>query len=191
MAILPIVTYNDDVLRKKTKIISENSEDLQSLIRDMFETMYNSNGVGLAAPQVGQSIQLFVMDADAVTEEIEDEPNQGPMTFINPVILETSDETVKMEEGCLSIPDVRDDVKRPEKVKVEYLDRNFIKQEKQFDGWISRIVQHEYDHLQGILFLEYLSAFRKRLHRNVLKKIDKGELETDYPLVPKTVSPNL
>ncbi len=191
MAILPIVTYNDDVLRKKTKKITENTENLQSQISDMFETMYNSNGVGLAAPQVGQSIQLFVMDADAVTEEIEDEPNQGPMTFINPVILEISDETVKMEEGCLSIPDVRDDVKRPEKVKVEYLDRNFIKQEKQFDGWISRIVQHEYDHLQGILFLEYLSAFRKRLYRNVLKKIEKGELETDYPLVPKKVSSNI
>ncbi|MEX0660831.1 MAG: peptide deformylase [Balneolaceae bacterium] len=184
MALLPIVTYNDSVLREKTEKIDENSEPLQKLIDDMFETMYNSSGVGLAAPQIGESIQLFVMDADTITDEI-DEPNEGPLIFINPVIVETSGEKVKMEEGCLSIPDVRDDVARPLNVHVEFLDRDFQKQEREFTGWMSRIIQHEYDHLQGVLFLDYLSAFKRRIHRSALKKIDKGLLETDYPLAPK------
>lgn len=184
MAILPIVTYDDSVLRKKTKMVKENSESLQNLITDMFETMYNSSGVGLAAPQVGELLRLFVMDADAVTEELE-ETDLGPMVFINPKIVELTGEDVKMEEGCLSIPDVRDDVKRPLNVKLQYYDRDFNKQESEFSGWISRIIQHEHDHLEGVLFLDYLSAFRKRLHRSALKKIDRGEMETDYPLVPK------
>lgn len=184
MAILPIVTYDDSVLRKKTKMVKENSESLQDLITDMFETMYNSSGVGLAAPQVGELLRLFVMDADAVTEELE-ETDLGPMVFINPKIIELTGEDVKMEEGCLSIPDVRDDVKRPINVKLQYHDRNFNRQESEFSGWISRIIQHEHDHLEGVLFLDYLSAFRKRLHRSSLKKIDRGEMETDYPLVPK------
>ncbi|MFO7845423.1 MAG: peptide deformylase [Balneolaceae bacterium] len=184
MAILPIVTYDDNVLREKTKPISENSNELQKLIDDMFQTMYNSSGVGLAAPQVGKLDRLFVMDADTITEELE-ESNLGPMVFINPTIISTSGDELKMEEGCLSIPDVRDDVKRPLNVRIRYKDRKFKQQEKEFTGWISRIIQHEYDHLEGVLFLDYLSAFRKRLHRSSLKKIDRGELETDYPLVPK------
>jgi peptide deformylase len=185
MPILPIVTYNDPVLRKKTNEIKENSEQLQQLIADMFETMYNSNGVGLAAPQIGKLHRLFVMDADAVTEEL-DEPDEGPMIFINPVVIEKSGDKVKMEEGCLSIPEVRDDVKRPLRVKVKYLDREFNEIEREFDGWLSRIIQHEIDHLDGVLFLDYLSAFRRRLHRSALKKIDKGEIKTEYPLVPKS-----
>ena len=184
MAILPIVTYDDDVLRKKTKPVEKNTDELQALIDDMFETMYNSSGVGLAAPQVGELIQLFVMDADAITDELE-ETNLGPMVFINPEIVELSGDKVKMEEGCLSIPDVRDDVKRPLNVKLKYLNRDFELQESEFSGWISRIIQHENDHLEGILFLDYLSAFKKRLHRSSLKKIDKGEIEAEYPLMPK------
>lgn len=184
MAILPIVTYDDDVLREKTKSIEKNSDSLQQLIDDMFQTMYNSNGVGLAAPQVGLKNRLFVMDADAITEDL-NEDDLGPMVFINPVVVELYGEAVKMEEGCLSIPDVRDDVKRPLNVKVRYKDRHFNDHEKEFSGWVSRIIQHEYDHLEGVLFLDYLSAFRKRLHRSALKKIDRGEMETDYPLVPK------
>ena len=184
MAILPIVTYDDSVLRQKTKPVSENSESVQTLIDDMFETMYNSSGVGLAAPQIGELIRLFVMDADAITDEI-DENNYGPMVFINPEIVELTGEDVKMEEGCLSIPDVRDDVKRPTDVKIRYLDREFNEREATFTGWISRVIQHENDHLEGILFLDYLSAFKKRLHRSSLRKIDKGEMETDYPLIKK------
>lgn len=185
MPILPIVTYDDPVLRKKTNTVKENSEHLQQLIADMFETMYNSSGVGLAAPQIGTLHRLFVMDADAVTEELE-EHDEGPMAFINPVVIETSGEKVKMEEGCLSIPDVRDDVKRPLRVKVKYLDREFNEIVREFDGWLSRIIQHEIDHLDGVLFLDHLSAFRRRLHRSALKKIDRGEIETEYPLVPKS-----
>lgn len=189
MAILPIVTYDDDVLRKKTRPVEENSESLQTLIDDMFETMYNSSGVGLAAPQIGELLRIFVMDADAVTDELE-EANLGPMVFINPEIVELTGEEVKMEEGCLSIPDVRDDVKRPVNVKVRYLNRHFKEQESEFSGWISRIIQHEHDHLEGILFLDYLSAFKMRLHRSSLRKIDKGDIETEYPLVPKKTSSN-
>lgn len=184
MAILPIVTYDDDVLRQKAKPVKENSGTVQQLIDDMLETMYNSSGVGLAAPQVGELLQIFVMDADAITDELE-EVNLGQMVFINPEITELSGDDVKMEEGCLSIPDVRDDVKRPVNVKIKYLDRNFVEDESEFSGWISRIIQHENDHLEGILFLDYLSAFKKRLHRSALKKIDKGDIEAEYPLAPK------
>ena len=185
MAVLPIVTYNDPVLTKKAKPISENSVELQALIDDMFETMYEASGVGLAAPQVGQSIQLFVMDADVITEEIEDEENVGPMVFINPVILEKNPNSVRMEEGCLSIPEVRDEVSRPESINISYKNRNFEDQTLNASGWLARVIQHEYDHLQGILFLDYLSAFKRRLHRSTLRKIENGKLETDYPLVPK------
>lgn len=186
MPVLPIVTYNDPILKQKTEPISENSEELQVLIDDMFETMYHASGVGLAAPQIGKSMQIFVMDADAITEEMEDEQDAGPIAFINPEIINESDEKVKLEEGCLSIPDVRDDVTRSESITVKYRDRNFNEQTLDASGWISRVIQHEYDHLQGVLFLDYLSTFKRRLHKSALKKIDKGKLETDYPLVPKS-----
>jgi len=186
MSVLPIVTYNDPILKKETEPISENSEQLQSLIDDMFETMYKASGVGLAAPQIGKSIQLFVMDADAITEEMEGEPDIGPVTLINPKIVKKSDETVKMEEGCLSIPDVRDDVSRPESITVKFRDRDLNEQTMDATGWIARVIQHEIDHLQGVLFLDYLSAFKRRLHKSTLKKIDKGKLETEYPLADKS-----
>lgn len=182
--ILPIVTYNDPVLRNKTEKIEENSEELQNFIDNLFETMYNSNGVGLAAPQVGKSLQVFVTDSDGITEET-DEPDAGPMVFINPEIIESGGEELKMEEGCLSIPEVRDEVVRPDRIKIRFLNRDFEEQELEVDGWLSRVIQHEYDHLQGILFLDHLSAFRRRLHRSRLKKIENGLFETDYPLVPK------
>lgn len=185
MAILPIVTYDDPVLRKEARKVEENSDELQALIDDMFDTMYNSRGVGLAAPQIGMDIRLFVMDTDAVTEDLEDEPDLGAMVFINPEILELKGEKVKMEEGCLSIPDVRDDVVRPETVTVKYLDRNFEQKSIELSGWPSRVVQHEKDHLDGKLFIDYLSAFRKRLHRSLLKKINKGTLKVEYPVAEK------
>ncbi len=187
MAILPIVTYNDPILRKETKPIQENSESLQRLIDEMFETMYNSNGVGLAAPQIGQDIQLFVMDADVMTEEIDNEDNLGPLVFINPEIIAKEGEKIKMEEGCLSIPEVRDDVTRPERVTVSFQNRDFETEKMTVSGWVSRVIQHEYDHLQGILFLDHLSAFRRRLHRSALKKIQNGKLETKYPIAAKKV----
>lgn len=186
MAILPIVTYNDQVLRSKAIPIKENNEDLQRLIDDMFHTMYNSSGVGLAAPQIGKEVRLFVVDADPMTEELDDEKDLGPMVFINPEIKSTSGEEIKMEEGCLSIPDVRDDVARPELVEVTYKDRHFHEKTQLFKGFVSRVVQHENDHLNGVLFVDYLSAFRRRLHRSQLKKIQKGVFEADYPLVEKS-----
>lgn len=185
MSVLPIVTYNDPILKKETEPISENTEDLQKLIDDMFETMYHASGVGLAAPQIGQSIQLFVMDADAITEEIEGEEDVGPLVLINPKIIKKSEEKVKLEEGCLSIPEVRDEVLRPKKITVTYKGRDFNDQTLEASGWLARVIQHEYDHLQGILFLNYLSAFKRRLHKSTLLKIDKGTLETEYPLVSK------
>lgn len=185
MAILPIVTYNDAVLRQKADPVEADSEELQILIDDMFETMYNSMGVGLAAPQVGKAVQLFVIDADEMTNELDDEEDLGPLVFINPVIIASDEEYLKIEEGCLSIPEVRDEVSRPVKITITYRDRNFDSQTLIADGWISRVIQHEYDHLRGILFLDYLSAFRRRLHRNTLKKIKEGSLQTEYALVPK------
>lgn len=186
MSVLPIVTYNDPILKTETDLISENSEELQSLIDDMFETMYQASGVGLAAPQIGKSIQVFVMDADSITEEIEDEEDVGPITLINPKIIREDDEKVRLEEGCLSIPEVRDEVARPKSITVKYKDRNFNEQTLDASGWVARVIQHEYDHLKGVLFLDYLSAFKRRLHKSTLKKIEKGKLETEYPLVSKS-----
>jgi peptide deformylase len=183
MSVLPIVTYNDPVLRKPGEKVSENSAELQQLIDDMFETMYNSNGVGLAAPQIGKSLSLFVMDADAITSETDDEDDYGPVVMINPQIVSRGGEKVKLEEGCLSIPDLRDDIVRPETVTVNYLDRDFKVAEITVSGWVSRVIQHEYDHLQGKLFIDYLSAFRRRLHKSMLNKIDSGLMEVDYPVV--------
>lgn len=185
MAILPIVTYNDPVLRKKTKPVIENSSELQELIDSMFETMYNSNGVGLAAPQIGKSVQLFVTDTDEMTSEEEDEEKYGPLVFINPVIESLAGEKVKYEEGCLSIPELRDEVARPEIVIVSYLDRELNSKKLTATGWTSRVIQHEYDHLKGILFIDHLSVFKRRLHKKKLHQIDQGRLETDYPLVPR------
>lgn len=187
MSILPIVTYNDPVLRKKTKPVENPDEHLKSIIGDLFDTMYNAGGVGLAAPQVGRLIRVFVVDADPMAEET-GETRYGPLVFINPEIIEKKGELLKMEEGCLSIPEVRDEVKRPEAVNVKFRDRNFDQQEMEFNGWVSRVIQHEYDHLQGTLFLDHLSAFRRRLHGAKLRKIDSGLLDTEYPLVPKTVT---
>jgi peptide deformylase len=185
MAILPIVTYDDPLLRNEAKPVDELNEEISVLITDMFETMYNSHGVGLAAPQIGKSVQLFVIDADTMTEELDDEEDVGAMVFINPQILKTAGEKIKMEEGCLSIPDVRDEVTRPDTIVITYRDRHFEEKTEEFSGWVSRVIQHEYDHLKGVLFLDHLSSFRRRFHRFTLNKIDSGKVETDYPLVPK------
>jgi len=183
MSILPIVTYNDPILRQKTEPVEELTEETKTFIADMFETMYNSDGVGLAAPQVGSSLSIFVLDADAMIDE--GDPALGPLAFINPEILEKKGEKVQMDEGCLSIPLVTDKVSRPDTIVIKYKDQNFNDRENEFSGWVSRVIQHEYDHLQGVLFIDYLSAFRRRMHKADLKEIEKGERETSYPLVAK------
>lgn len=185
MSVLPIVTYDDDVLRKKAKPVKENSEEIQTLIDDMFDTMYNSDGVGLAAPQVGRLLRIFVADADPMAKENQSQSRLGAREFINPEITFQGDEEVEMDEGCLSIPGVNATVTRPQKIIVNYLDRNFEEQELEVDGWWARVIQHEKDHLDGILFLDHLSFFKRKLLSSKLKEIAEGEAEIDYPVVSK------
>ena len=186
--ILPIYVYGHDALRQETDPVEDNTEDLQSLIDDMIETMHNAAGIGLAAPQVGRSERLFVVDltpmADEMAEAGEPFPHQ-PMVFINPEIVEETDETVELEEGCLSIPEVRETVTRPERVRLRYRDRRFEEQEIEAGHMLARVLQHERDHLDGILFTDYLSSFRKRLLRRPLREMVNGEVEADYPLITK------
>lgn len=184
MAILPIVTYDDEILTKKADPVEELTDEIEALIDDMFETMYNSDGVGLAAPQVGRLLRIFVVDAEPMAKE-EDEPLYGPIAMINPEIVFSSEEKVDMEEGCLSIPGVNATVSRPESIKVNYRDEEFKKQSLEVGGWLARVIQHEKDHLDGILFLDHLSMFKRKLLSGKLKEIAEGRKETEYPLVPK------
>ena len=184
--VLPIHVYGHDALRQETEPVEENTDDLQSLIDDMIETMRNAAGIGLAAPQVGRTERLFVVDltpmADEMAEAEEPLPPQ-PMVLINPEIVEESDETVDLEEGCLSIPEVREAVTRPERIRMRYLDRTFEEQEIEAGHMLARVLQHERDHLDGVLFTDYLSSFRKRLLQRPLREMVNGEVEADYPLV--------
>ena len=184
--VLPIYVYGHDALRQETEPVEENTDGLQSLIDDMIETMRNAAGIGLAAPQVGRTERLFVVDltpmADEMAEAEEPLPPQ-PMVLINPEIVEESTETVDLEEGCLSIPEVREAVTRPEWIRMRYLDRTFEEQEIEAGHMLARVLQHERDHLDGILFTDYLSSFRKRLLQRPLREMVNGEVEADYPLV--------
>lgn len=182
MAILPIVTYDDPVLQTKAEPIEENSEELQQLIQDMFDTMYNAEGVGLAAPQIGKPLRLFVMDADPMTEDDEDQGNFGQMTFINPEITWKSDEVDEYEEGCLSIPEIRENVRRPVKITISYYDQDFNEKKLTVDQMVARVIQHELDHLNGVLFIDHLGSFRKRLLKSKLRQIAEGKVSAAYPL---------
>jgi len=184
--ILPIIAYGDPVLRKLGKSIDKDYQALESLLENMFETMYGAKGIGLAAPQIGLPIRIFIVDATPFKddEELELEERNFLSTFkqvfINAQIIdETGDEWV-FNEGCLSIPDVREDVFRNETVKIEYLDEKFEKHTKEFSGIAARIIQHEYDHIQGILFTDKLSSLKKRLIKGKLANISKGKIRIDY-----------
>ena len=184
--ILPIVAYGDPVLRKLGKSIDKEYPALESLLKNMFETMYGAKGIGLAAPQIGLPIRIFIVDATPFKddEELELEERNFLSTFkqvfINPQIIdETGDEWV-FNEGCLSIPDVREDIFRNETIKIEYLDEKFEKHTKEFSGIAARIIQHEYDHIQGILFTDKLSSLKKRLIKGKLANISKGKIRIDY-----------
>lgn len=181
MSVLPIVLYNDPVLREKAEPVKKDSKDIQTLIDDMFDTMYEANGVGLAAPQIGKKLRLFVVDADVMVEHTEEKP-YGPMAIINPEIVSKDNNLVVIEEGCLSLPDLRENVARPDEITVKFLDRDFEPQEMTFSGWMSRVFQHELDHLDGILFFDYLGSFKKRLLARKLAFIDAGDVETEYPI---------
>jgi len=186
--VLPIYVYGHDALREDTEPVQENTDELQSLIDDMIETMHNAAGIGLAAPQVGRSERLFVVDLTPMADEMakagEPLPPQ-PMVCINPELVAESDATSDMEEGCLSIPDVREAVTRPERIRMRYRDRAFEEQELEAGHMLARVLQHERDHLDGVLFTDYLSSFRTRLLRRPLRAMVSGEVEADYPLVTK------
>lgn len=188
MPVLPIVTYDDDVLRKEAAPVKKNSTELQELIDDMFDTMYNADGVGLAAPQIGKLQRIFIADADVYAEKENEEQAYGPITMINPKITVKSDETIAMEEGCLSIPDVMGTVSRPVEITVEFKDRDFNDQSMEVDGHLARVIQHEIDHLDGVLFLDHLSYFKRKLLASKLNALAEGQKEIAYPVVSKVKS---
>ena len=183
--ILPIYVYGAETLRGDTEAVAEDSAAVQQLIDDLIETMRAASGIGLAAPQVGRRERIFVVDLEAMREELEEEgeplPPQ-PMVFINPEVVGESEAACEYEEGCLSIPDIREKVARPERVRLRYLDRHFEEQEIEVGAMLARVIQHEFDHLEGVLFTDYLSAFRRRLLRRRLRDMARGDVEADYAL---------
>ncbi|CAA0140921.1 peptide deformylase [Tenacibaculum maritimum] len=184
--ILPIVAYGDPVLRKVGAKIDENYPDLEKLISNMKETMYNASGVGLAAPQIGKSIRLFVIDASpfADDEDLKESDREAlknfNKVFINAQIVEEQGEEWAFNEGCLSIPNVREDVFRKETITIEYEDENFKKHTETLSGLAARVFQHEYDHIEGVLFTDKLSSLKKRLIKKKLENISKGKVNADY-----------
>ncbi|HMC00193.1 MAG TPA: peptide deformylase [Flavobacteriaceae bacterium] len=184
--ILPIVAYGDPVLKHKCKEITKDYTNLNELISNMFETMYGAFGVGLAAPQIGLPIRLFLVDTTpfAEDENLSDEERNNikdfKQTFINAKILKEEGDEWSFNEGCLSIPEVREDVFRKPIITIEYLNEKFEKQVKTFDGLIARVIQHEYDHIEGILFTDKLSSLKKRLIKGKLTNISKGKINVDY-----------
>jgi peptide deformylase len=188
--ILPIVAYGHPVLRKVCSDISPEYPDLSKFIGDMWETMYASNGVGLAAPQVNKDIRLFVMDSTQVFENMEDEDRQEyedapgiKQIFINAHIKSLDGEEWAYNEGCLSIPKIREDIKRHEEVILEYQDENFEKHTETFTGITARVILHEYDHIEGKLFIDYLPPLKKKLMKGKLDDITKGKISVDYKMV--------
>jgi len=175
--VYPIVVYGNPVLRKKAAEIKKDT-DLLELVNDMNETMQAAHGIGLAAPQIGKSIRLFVVDGTSV----EDEPEISDFkkTFVNPVILEQEGEEWPFEEGCLSIPNIRENILRQEKLRIRYFDENWTAFEEEYSGMKARIIQHEYDHIEGKLFIDYLTPLKKRMLKGKLNDISKGDVETEY-----------
>lgn len=174
---LSIVAYGDPVLKKKCVNIDKDYPDLKALIENMYETMYNANGVGLAAPQVGLAIRLFVVDTYGSEEEA-----QYKKTFINAQILEEKGQDWVFNEGCLSIPDVREDVWRKPNVLIRYFDEHFVQHEEWVEGLAARVIQHEYDHIEGKLFTDKLPILRKTMLRSKLDAISKGKIYTEYKM---------
>ncbi|HAT70199.1 peptide deformylase [Croceibacter atlanticus] len=184
--ILPIVAYGNPVLKKKAKDITKDYPKLDELIENMWETMYGAHGVGLAAPQVGLPIRLFVIDPspfaddEELTEEERKQLTGLKKLFINPVITEETGDEWAFSEGCLSIPDVREDVFRQPDITIEYVDENFNAHTETYTGIAARVIQHEYDHIEGILFTDKLSSLKKRLIKGKLNNISKGKVDVDY-----------
>ncbi len=195
MAVLPIYTYNQSVLRKKAKPVKSVGEQLSKFVEDMFETMHKANGIGLAATQVGLVQRVIVVDLSDVVKEREQsgEGNGGdfppearaPLVMINPEVVH-EDGRLVMEEGCLSIPDIREEVDRADAIRVRYKDLQMKDRELAADGLFGRVILHEIDHLDGVLFIDHLSKVKQKLLRGRLNKIRRGEVETSYPIVTET-----
>ena len=181
--ILPIVAFGDPVLKKVCEDIDEDYNNLKELIENMFETMVNANGVGLAAPQIGLDIRLFIVDATPLAEDEENKDLEGfKKVFINAEIIEESGKEWKFNEGCLSIPEIREDVDRKPEIHITYFDENFRYKEEKFSGIAARIIQHEYDHIEGILFTEHLNPLKRRLLKRKLADISKGNINVNYKM---------
>ena len=178
--LLPVYLYGHPVLRAETEEITPDYPDLKKLIADMWETMYNSEGVGLAAPQIGRSIRLIVLDGSVLGEDFP-ECKDSKMVLINPELDVIEDvDPVSRAEGCLSIPGLSENVKRVEHVRLNWLDEDFVEHEKEFTGFLSRIIQHEYDHLEGEVYTDHIAPIRKQLVRSKLNNIAKGKVRCDY-----------
>ena len=175
--IYPIVVYGNPVLKKRAVDIVEGEIDVIQLAADMYETMEGAEGVGLAAPQIGKGIRLFVIDATKMEDE---EVNDFKQIFINPVMIKQDGDEWAFEEGCLSIPEIREEIFRQEKLTIKFFDENWLAQEQTFHGLQARIIQHEYDHIEGILFTDHLTPFKKRLLKGKLANISKGKVKPKY-----------
>ena len=180
--VLPIVAYGDPVLRKVGKEITKDFADLAKLIEDMYETMEKAKGVGLAAPQVNKSIRLFVVDSTKMYDD-EKEKNEGIReVFINAKIIAQTGDEWPYEEGCLSIPQIREEVMRQPSIKIKYYDRDFKAHQKEFTGLTARVIQHEYDHIEGKLFIDHLKPLKRSLLKGRLDKISKGNVDVEYKM---------
>ncbi|RMG54310.1 MAG: peptide deformylase [Bacteroidetes bacterium] len=180
--ILPIVSYGHPSLRRQNAEIGPDYPNLKALIENMYETMYQAQGVGLAAPQVNIPIRLFVVDGSPM-EDLDGSSLEGfKKVFINPKMGSEAGEVWPFEEGCLSIPDIREDVRRPGDIVITYQDEQFETHTESFSGLRARIIQHEYDHLEGILFTDHISQLRRRMLKSRLNKISKGQIDTTYPM---------
>ncbi len=184
----PVAVYGHPVLRKIAKYIDPNHEGLNDIIENMWDTMYKSDGIGLAAPQVNKSIRLIVIDATPLEDDFP-ELKEFKRVIINPEIIERNKEEDIHDEGCLSLPTIREEVKRPTQITINFFNEEFRPVTETYKGFAARVVQHEYDHLEGILFIDHLSPLKKRLLKGKLNKISKGEVEIDYKIltpVPQT-----
>ncbi|NDW08505.1 peptide deformylase [Dysgonomonas sp. 520] len=177
--ILPIYLYGQPVLRKVAEDITQDYPNIQELINNMFETMYNADGVGLAAPQIGLDVRIFVIDLEPLAE---DNPQYKDFkkVFINPRITERSGEIVALQEGCLSIPGINETVQREEKIRINYFDENFVEHNETYEDFFARCIQHEYDHLEGALFIDKISGIRKQLIKSKLNNLIKGRTNCHY-----------
>ena len=188
--ILPILAYGDPILKKESEEIDETFADLETLIEDMFETMYRAKGVGLAAPQIGKNIRLFIVDGSPFAEKEEGEEDDPralgienfKKVFINPIIEEEEGEEWSFQEGCLSIPKIRENVSRKSDIVISYYDENWELKEERYSGYAARIIQHEYDHIEGVLFTDYLSPLKRKLLKKKLNNITNGLIEIDYKM---------